>query len=359
MPNFETKTNPREDFDKNEEDVESIKAQFASAKSSEEMMALAKKMQELEGNKNEMVGNAQEEAEKENEQRDLGAEMAKDKEAEILAAKELADLKLKDAAESAKKAEALLQRIKGEVSVEKTEPVAVENVGQAKEIGQKDLIEQIGAPKSEMFEKYGEKMRQAADDLVENRKAIEANEEARKKVEYGTPEWQKLWDEGRALNDRRNELASDAAWGSNVVKFREEKSNESWTSYGNYKSEELRQYRSAALDDPYVVLRMVEAGALGIDARGDGLAYVSERLMGNSEFVREAFKLAKKHEAGYSGWFWNNVTGEARRNKELYIEAIKTNHLNYQFGSNEFKKDPEVQRVALESGLNPVYLFKG
>ena len=56
--------------------------------------------------------------------------------------------------------------------------------------------------------------------------------------------------------------------------------------------------------------------------------------------------------------FWASCTGEARQSRELYITAVQKNHLNYQFGPKEWKKDPEIQQIAVKSGLSSVYLEK-
>jgi hypothetical protein len=258
------------------------------------------------------------------------------------------------------KAAEILKKLKGEeTGGEKTEHVMVENSDQTKETNQENLIEKIGAPKNEMFGKYGDRMRQAADELVLNREKMIANEKELKKVEHGSEEWKKLWNENRTLNDKRNELSNDATWGSNVIKNPGQQYGESYTQYSEKRTNLLEKYREAAMDDPYVVLRMIEAGELGGDANGSGLGKVSERLMENPGFVRQSIKLAGKHENGsYGGWFWRNVTGEARTNKDLFREAVKLNHLNYQFGLNEWKSDPVIQKTALESGLDPSYLHK-
>lgn len=262
--------------------------------------------------------------------------------------------------EAAKLAE-IRAKLNGEdAGMQTQETIEFTKVENVEESGsQEALIERIGTPSNELFEKYGSKMRESADELVVTVQKMAENEKKLREVEFKSPEWQKLWDENRALNERRNELSEDASWGNRVISNNGQRASESYDQYTDRRSGELKKYREVAMDDPHVVLRMIEAGELGGDANGDGLGKVSERLMSDPEFVHEAIKLSKKYtENSYAGWFWRNVSGEAKANRQLFLEAIKVNHLNYQFGSQEMKSDPEIQKIALESGLDPIYLYK-
>lgn len=74
MSGFENKPYSKDDYDKNSEDVESLKKQMAGAKNADEMMAIAMKMRAVEENENTLMGNAEEEARKENAEIDLNLE---------------------------------------------------------------------------------------------------------------------------------------------------------------------------------------------------------------------------------------------------------------------------------------------
>jgi hypothetical protein len=247
-----------------------------------------------------------------------------------------------------------------------TEDSAVENVDSSAEVTEKpgveELTEKIGASESAMFEKYGSKMRQAADELVE---VANAMREINRNMEMAgsDDERKEIWKGHKSLNDRRNELLDDATWGGSVLDRATQKAGETFTEASDRRSNEHKKYQEAAMDDPYVVLRLVEAGQLGSSAAsGDGLEKVSKRLCGNSEFIQAIIDTVSKNETqkSYStGWFWKNVSGEARGNKDLYVKAVQLNPLNYQYGSNEWKADPVVQKAALESGLDPSYLYRG
>lgn len=377
--------------------------QVIDAKSPEDLIAAGKKLQEQgealkmeqesvkqEETGDEMIGAAQTEAgfmntefdesraaEKVETERLATEEVAAEQaESERVAAEEQAAheelVKKTEAADQDKIAE-LRAKLNGEnveaAPVEGVEAVKVENT----ENNQEELIEKIGSPKSEMFEKYGSRMREAADELVvvskemktedEKLKAI-SKEYAEVKDETKRTELSNSYDEVKkkrdALNERFNALKRDASFGAEVIPRSGQKAGETYTESFNRRDAELKKYKDASMNDPHVVLRLIEAGAIGGDANGDGLNGVAERLMSDSEFVSEAIKLTAKDSSGsYAGWFWRNVSGEARANRELFAEAIKANHLNYQYGSAGWKSDPEIQKVALESGLDKAYLYKG
>jgi hypothetical protein len=326
----------------------------------------------LEAEKGEMFEDAHEEALVENEKFDEN-KAAEQAEAERVAAEDKAAHE-QYVQEQSEAEETRLAEIRAKLNGEET--IAIEN---AELVAEKDdkqqaLIERIGAPQSEMFEKYGSRMREAADELVlaskewkiANNKLrslekdyADADNDDAKKAEIS-----KVYDEVKkevdTARDKFNQLRRDASFGAEVIPKSGQKMGETYMEADRRRDAELKKYNEAAMNDPYVVLRMIEAGAIGGDASGTGLRGVAERLMSDTEFVSEAIKLASKDSQGsYDGWFWRNVSGEARANKELFIEAVKLNHLNYQFGSQEMKSDPEIQKVALKSGLSPTYLYKG
>ena len=77
MPNFEKQVDPRETFNNNEENIAQKKqaiAEAAIAGDFDKVASLAQEAKGLDGNKNEMIGNAQEEARAENAERDLAKE---------------------------------------------------------------------------------------------------------------------------------------------------------------------------------------------------------------------------------------------------------------------------------------------
>ncbi len=238
---------------------------------------------------------------------------------------------------------------------EKTEPMNTESVAEASVEDAKDtdetLIEKIGAPDNETFKKYGSKMREAADALVSLKEKIIANDKKLKdeNLEFKSAEWKILWDENEALNDQRNELLSDATRGSKAIDLdpylRE-----------NERDAELKKYRETAMSDPYIVLHIVESGNLGYTHREkEGLGKINAELRSNPEFMSRVLdKLSSRAAEG----FWAHTQGETAKDKNLYIKAVKKNHLNYQWGKPEWKSDPKIQKTALESGLSSAYLYK-
>jgi len=203
------------------------------------------------------------------------------------------------------------------------------------------IEERIGAPKTAMFEKYGQVMRKSALELMSVVKAMNAKEQELKTVEFKSPQWQKLWNEREALNNQRNKLRNEAMW-SGVSQRGEEIDPD--------------KYKKTAMSDPQTVLSLAESGSLGNGySQGEGIGQVSEELRGNAEYMAKLLNLLPVSAAES---FWAQTQGEARQNKDLYLAAVQKNYLNYQFGNNEWKKDPEVQKVALASGLSPMYLQK-
>jgi len=121
--------NPRRQFEGKESDMENIKSQLASAKTADEMMVLVMKAKELEGDKKELIGNAQEEAGAEDlqKQENLGAEMAKDKENEILANELSLEAMAEEDEKKSEEARAeILRKLNGEVEAKTPVEVKVE-----------------------------------------------------------------------------------------------------------------------------------------------------------------------------------------------------------------------------------------
>jgi hypothetical protein len=376
----------RERITKNEGSTEDIKKQLQEAMASgdaDKIIELGGQMKSLKGQKKEFIDQDEEEAYQENEERmkrgeltEKGSEKTMYEEAQAEdAAREkvkIAEDAKRQAEEDAKKYAEALEKIQGKGNeVEKdqdlSDSVDLENArlvaektqenAENKDLGFDNLVGKIGAPKTEMFKKYGERMHQAADKLVLVVKEMRENEKKLIEAEHGSAEWKKLWDENNALNDRRNELRSDATWGGKVIKFRGQKyGEESYVQYEKYRSKETDAYNKTAMDDPYVVLRLAEADQLDRGyGNNEGIGKINSSLRSNSEFMEKVLDSISRNGAES---FWAHVEGKAN-NRELYIKAIKKNHLNYQWGAKEWKSDPEIQKVALESGLNPTYLYKG
>ena len=216
--------------------------------------------------------------------------------------------------------------------------------------------EQFEAPKTEMFEKYGKRMRGAASELVSVMKEWEVNNGKAYDKTLDMAERLKAQETRESLNDRRNQLLRDATFGAEVVQFRRQKTGETYDEYSTYKYKTLDEYENTAMQDPQIVLNLAEAGQLGNGHHEkEGIGRVDKKLRENPEFMRKVLELLPNRDAAES--FWVHVSGKART-RELYIASVKKNHLNYQWGSKEWKTDPEVQKIALESGLDPMYLQK-
>lgn len=238
--------------------------------------------------------------------------------------------------------------VEGGKSEERSEPTG-EN------LGKKPIEEQIGTPKTEMFEKYGSRMREASSELVEVMKEMRANDEKKYNKNIDMAERLKAEAANTPLNDRRNQLLDDATWGSKVVKLRGQKAGETWSEHVDYERKTLNEYNRTAMQDPQIILDLAEAGQLGNGYReGEGVGRIDRKLRSDPEFMAKV--LENLSQAGAES-FWAHAVGEAN-NQELYLAAVKKNHLNYQWGAQEWKLDPEVQKVALESGLDPTYLQK-
>lgn len=339
--------NPRETFDKNEAGIVQTKqaiAEAAAAGDYDKVATLAQEAKGMEAAKGEMVGEAQGEALDDNKTFDE----AKAAEEKAKRDAELAEQAKLQAEKDSQEAAALLAKLQGgtvestpveQVAgavIEGTEPVAAENT-----VDGRPIEEQIGAPKTAMFEKYGQVMRKSALELVSVVKAMDAKKEELKTVEFKSPQWQKLWNESEALNNQRNKLRNEAMW-SGVSQRGEEIDPD--------------KYKKTAMSDPQTVLSLAESGSLGNGySQGEGIGQVSGELRGNAEYMAKLLDLLPANAAEN---FWAQTQGEARQNKDLYLAAVAKNHLNYQFGNNEWKKDPEVQKAALASGLSPEYLQK-
>ncbi len=353
----------REDFASNEEQVAAKKAAIAEAAAAgdyDKVAELAQAAKGLETSKNEMMSNTEDAARAENAERDAAAKKEGDhvEALEMNKAFDESQAAEKAAQERAKIAEAdkLSAEADAAAAAKLAEQIKSGNVGvevQSAEVVQdKPIGNTFEAPKNETFEKYGEKMRGAAAELVNVKKQMQANEKIMYSKELDMAERLKAQDENKALNETRNKLREDALFGA---EFRRQKTGESYSEYSDYQRKTLDEYRDAAMQDPQTVLSMLESGELGNGYReGEGVGQISEELRENPEFMAKALELLPNGRAAEN--FWVHVKGEARNNSELYIAAVKKNHLNYQWGSKEWKTDPEIQKIALESGLDPMYL---
>jgi hypothetical protein len=220
------------------------------------------------------------------------------------------------------------------------------------EIAQEDIIEKIGAPKTEMFEKYGERMRNSSSELVTIVKTMQKKWDEMVAA-GGAQKNPKLWEEHRALNEKRNKLRGDAMSG---VDFRRKKTNETYDEYWDYQRKAMQEYRNTAMQDPQTILNMAASGELGNGYRdNEGIGQIDGKLRRNPEFMKKVLETLSRDGAES---FYVHVRGGTPEHKALYIASIRKNHLNYQWGSKEWATDPEVQKIALESGLDPMYLQK-
>jgi hypothetical protein len=88
---------------------------------------------------------------------------------------------------------------------------------------------------------------------------------------------------------------------------------------------------------------MVEAGELGNGYQENrGIGKISPELRSNPEFM--SLVLDKLTAQGAWG-FWAHAIGETANDKNLFIEAIKKNPINYQFGKTEWNRDPKVRYI--------------
>lgn len=211
------------------------------------------------------------------------------------------------------------------------------------ESGQQVLIEKLGAPTDEMFKEYGEKMRETADMLVlKNKEMLEAS---------AGGDMEKF----KTLREERNKLRNEM-YGDGVLKF-----SGSQSEQDKKRMQQGEKYHEVALADPQVVLSLVEAGELGNGGdRGlGGFEKVPVKLMADKDFVKEIINLLEKKPASAeNGYFWRAVGGLAKMDKELFKRAVALNTLNYQHGNEDMKNYAEIQAIALENGLDAIYLSK-
>lgn len=207
-----------------------------------------------------------------------------------------------------------------------------------------DIVEKLGAPKSEIFKQYGNAMRRDASALVPVVEQMRENKKKLNETEWHSPEWQKLWNENEALNDQRNALRDGAVYGRGIMS----------RDADSGKDDRLRNaYKEAAMDDPQTVLSLAQAGELGGGYReNEGIGKISRRLRREPEYMMKVLESLSPLAAE---GFYPNVLQPSR---ELYVAAVRKNHLNYQFGPKEWARDPEIQKIAVESGLDPMYLMK-
>lgn len=220
----------------------------------------------------------------------------------------------------------LTSNLKGEPALAET----VENdQGSAEAV--KPIEERLEAPQTRVFEQYGETMRKDAEELLSTVKA--RDEKYDEVVALGggqkNPE---LWAQYMALKEKGNILKEKVVFGTSP----DEKN--------------FNAYKETAMSDPIVVLRLAESGNFGAN---EGVEKISSILRGNTEYMERILDVLPASSAQF---FWRGVEGEAGQDKDLYIAAIRKNSANYQFGSDELKKDPEVHAAALAAGLHPVFL---
>lgn len=315
-----TESTEREDFAKAEARLDEIKGMKLGDMSDDDLENVMVERKALRAQKEEMIGNAQVEAAAEDQERSnaekIAAEAAEIAKAEAEAtaqaekAKQIEERQKADVAQ----AEVLLAEIKG-TSVEKKEnteeseainamveaarayrngggvdrtqydatwkniPDAIkkepgfsEKVSNAmKEDGAKQELaqekpkeelqssqEQISTPEENiMILKYGEKMRQDADQLVDVVKQI-AGKQREVVAEGGAQKRPDLWEELQALKNKRNLLKNDTSF----FKFRPQKTGEGVAQYFDYKNDEVRKYQEAEKADPYTASRLEEVAEI-------------------------------------------------------------------------------------------------
>ncbi len=209
----------------------------------------------------------------------------------------------------------------------------------------------LEAPKTEVFEMYGEKIRQSAKELADVMKVIQVNEKTMYDQSLDMSERLKAQEADRILNGKRNALREKVLYGVGVRKIH--------SSYEDY-DKEMRastEYKATVMDDPQTTLLLAESGQLGNGYREkEGIGQLSGRLRSNLEHMTKLLDALPSRDSAES--FFVHCSGEARQNRDLYIAAIKKNHLNYQWGKKDWAQDPEIQKIALESGLDSMYLQK-
>lgn len=148
--------------------------------------------------------------------------------------------------------------------------------------------------------------------------------------------------------------------GKNIIDVPKKEPGELEYQYIKRVGKSKEEFGELTKDNREIMFALAEVGQIGNSQ--DGLKNeVSDRLCGDKKFIADVLQAIKNSgKGGYAkGMIWGSVRGEAGSDKDLYLEAVKLNPLNYQFGSNEWKSDPEIQKVALESGLDSMYLYKG
>lgn len=221
----------------------------------------------------------------------------------------------------------------------------------------KTIEEKIGAPKTEMFQKYGSRMREASSELVGVKEKMRANREKIDDRNLDMTERKRAQGENDTLNDQRNRLLRDADFGAEVIRYRSKKSDESYEAYERYKRKEMDEYERTAMQDPVIVMNLAKAGEFGTGYReNEGVGKIDRKLRGNPEFMMKVLEALPSSRAAES--FSAHTYGLTPQHRELYIAAVKKNHLNYQFGPKEWTTDPEIQKIALASGLDERYLEK-
>jgi len=261
----------REDFAKVDARLDEIKDMKMGDMSREEMMNALDEKDALEKSKAEMMGSAQEEATAEGQVREnydeahemnRGIDEAEQKkaEAEKVAAeaeeqaKQAEEIAIKRQAELAQ-ADALLAEIKGGNTGANQEATAEEQ----------GIQEQVVEPEENiMILKYGEKMRQEADQLVDIVKQI-AEKQKILNTEGGAQKRPDVWEELQSLKDRRNTIRGDTSF----FKFRSQRTGEeSFGQYMDYKNDEVRKYKDAEKSDPYTASRLAEVAEIEKSQRG-------------------------------------------------------------------------------------------
>lgn len=302
-------------------------------------------MLELRSAQKESIGRAREEAIAENAERD--AETAR-KAAEAKVAEEAARAE-QAAAHAAKEAEDVAR------AAALAEQIKSGNIG-----GEAKPAAMLEAPKTEMFQKYGEKMRLDSSRVAEIMREIRKHDDMKNNQDLDYEDRLQAEKASFALNEKRNQLLDGAFFGTTDTRaFRQElglrnqKIGEASTEYWDYLSKVLDEYYDAAMQDPVTVMNLAEAGAINGDAHAKS---IGEKLRSNPEFMRKLLDVLPQNKTAES--FWQYVAGDAQNDRGLYIAAIRKNHLNYQYGPKDWKTDPEVQKIALESGLDSMYLQK-
>jgi hypothetical protein len=291
-PQASSDTSDKDKYVANDARLGEIKGKISGDLSDEELDTLVAERKGLNAAQAENIGRAADEAIVENTERD--AEVARQKAeaqkaVEDAARAEQAAAHEAIAVEDAAKAAELLEKIKsGNIGGEIQPAEAVQ------EESTQDIVEKIGAPKTEMFEKYGEKMRLDSSRAAEIAREMRKNDAIKNNQDLNYEERLKAEKASFALNDKRNQLLDGTFFGTTDTRafrqalgLRNQKTGEAYIEYFDYLSKVLDEYYDTAMQDPITVMNLVEAGAIN----GDSIKRIDEKLRSNPDFMRKLLEV--------------------------------------------------------------------